>query len=308
MAASFDLITILGHTAGGKTAIAARVAHTLGGEVISADSRQVYRDMTIGTGKDLDDYLVNGKRVPVHLVDICDAGEAYNVFEFQQDFLSVYNRLKEAGKVPVMCGGSGMYIESVLRQYDMLRVPVNEQLRTELEGKRLDELAEILSMYRSLHNQTDTSTKKRAIRAIEIAAYMETSGEVPAKIPQISSLTVGISHERDIRRQRITARLKSRLEEGMIGEARELLANGIRHEQLDYYGLEYRFLSRYLSGELSYDEMFSQLNTAIHRFAKRQMTYFRGMERRGIPVTWLPGDAPPDENARMIVEMFAGSG
>jgi tRNA dimethylallyltransferase len=244
--------------------------------------------MTIGTGKDLNDYLVKGVRVPVHMVNIRDAGEAYNVFEFQQDFLSVYTSLEEAGKMPVMCGGSGMYIESVLRQYEMLRVPVNEPLRKELEGKRLEELATILSSYRALHNQTDTATRKRAIRAIEIATYMEASGEMPMEMPQINSLTIGIRHERDSRRQRITARLRARLDEGMIDEVRELLANGVSHEQLEYYGLEYRFLSRYLSGELTYDEMFSQLNTAIHRFAKRQMTYFRGMERRGIPVTLGP--------------------
>lgn len=306
MAPPYDLITILGHTAGGKTAIAARVAHALGGEVISADSRQVYRGMTIGTGKDHDDYLVNGARVPVHLVDIRAAGEEYNVFEFQGDFLSVYSMLNEAGKVPVMCGGTGMYIESVLRQYEMVHVPVNQALRDALEGKTLEELNVILGSYRTLHNQTDTTTRKRAVRAIEIAAHMEAPGEVPAEMPRIRSLTIGISHERNRRRQRITSRLRYRLEEGMIDEARDLLRNGVSHAKLEYYGLEYKFLSRYLSGALTYDEMFSQLNTAIHRFAKRQMTYFRGMERRGIPITWLPGEASPDENVRRIVDLFSG--
>lgn len=307
MAVSYDLVTILGHTAGGKTAIAAKVAHALGSEVISADSRQVYRDMTIGTGKDLDDYMVDGLQVPVHLVNIRDAGEEYNVFAFQKDFLTVYTRLKEQGIVPVMCGGTGMYIESVLRQYEMVRVPVNEDLRKELEGKTLEELAAILSRYRELHNRTDTDTKKRAIRAIEIAVHMEHSDVVPAEMPPIHSLTIGISHARDMRRQRITSRLRARLEEGMVDEARALLAQGVSHEQLEYYGLEYKYLSRHLSGKLTYDEMFSQLNTAIHRFAKRQMTYFRGMERRGIPITWLPGDVPAEENVKKIVEMFRGN-
>jgi tRNA dimethylallyltransferase len=307
MGVSFDLITILGHTAGGKTAISARVAHLLGGEVISADSRQVYRGMTIGTGKDHEDYLVDGVRVPVHLVDIRDAGEEYNVYEYQKDFTAAYTRLKEAKKVPVLCGGSGMYIESVLRQYEMLRVPVNEALRKQLERKSMEELAMVLRSYRNLHNQTDISERKRAIRAIEIAAYQESSGKEPFEMPKINALTIGISHERERRRQRITIRLKSRLKEGMIDEARELLNRGVDHEKLEYYGLEYKYLSRYLAGKLSYDEMFSQLNTAIHRFAKRQMTYFRGMERRGIPITWLPGEAAPEENVKKIIELYSGS-
>lgn len=307
MTASYDLITILGHTAGGKTAIAARVAHSLGGEVISADSRQVYRDMTIGTGKDLSDYEVDGTQVPVHLVNIREAGEEYNVYEFQKDFLNVYTGLKEKGVVPVLCGGTGMYIESVLRQYEMVRVPVNERLRNELEGKSLEELAAILGSYRNLHNRTDTDTKKRAIRAIEIAVHMEQSNEVPPEMPQIHSLSIGINHARDMRRQRITKRLEARLAEGMIDEARTLLSKGVSHAQMEYYGLEYKYLSRYLDGNLTYDEMFSQLNTAIHRFAKRQMTYFRGMERRGIPISWLPGDVRPDENVKRIVELYTGS-
>lgn len=308
MAASFDLITILGHTAGGKTAIAAKTAFGLGGEVISADSRQVYRGMTIGTGKDHDDYMVNGVPVPVHLLDIRDAGQEYNVYEFQKDFVSVYTRLKEDGKVPVMCGGSGMYIESILRQYEMLHVPVNETLRQELEEKSLDELTKMLRKYRNLHNQTDTTVKKRAIRAIEIAVHRESSGHAGLEIPRINSLTIGILHDREVRRERITSRLRSRLEEGMIDEARALLDQGVSHEKLEYYGLEYKYLSRYLAGEITYDEMFRQLNTAIHRFAKRQMTYFRGMERRGIPITWLPGDAPPEDTVAKIIQLYTRSG
>jgi len=304
MAAAFDLITILGHTAGGKTAVAAQTAYALGGEVISADSRQVYRGMTIGTGKDHDDYMVNGVRVPAHLLDIRDAGQEYNVYEFQKDFVSVYTRLKEAGKVPVMCGGSGMYIESILRQYEMLPVPVNETLRQALEDKTLDELTKMLRRYRNLHNQTDITVKKRAIRAIEIAVHMESSGDDALEIPSMNSLTIGISHDREVRRERITRRLRIRLQEGMIDEDTALLQQGVSHEKLEYYGLEYKYLSRYLAGKITYDEMFSQLNTAIHRFAKRQMTYFRGMERRGIPITWLPGDAPPAKTAGKIVEIF----
>ncbi len=285
-----DMITILGHTAGGKTLLAAWTASMLGGEVISADSRQVYRGMTIGTGKDFDDYKVMGKMIPYHLVDIVDAGYEYNVYEFQNDFLKVYNSLKRDGKFPVLCGGSGLYIESVLRQYDMLYVPVNEDLRAELEVQDLEDLKEILYRLRPLHNKTDTENKKRAIRAIEIAKYVEKHGQTTAKIPHIRSLNFGLGFEVEERRRRITERLKQRLSEGMVDEVKALLNSGIDYEKLDYYGLEYRYISRHLKGLISYDEMFSQLNTAIHQFAKRQMTYFRGMERRGIEIHWIKGE------------------
>ena len=285
-----DMITILGHTAAGKTGIAASVAFKVGGEVISADSRQVYRDMSVGTGKDLDDYIVNDRMVPVHLVDIRDAGEEYNVFEFQKDFHLAFGGIRSRGMIPVLCGGSGMYLEAVLRGYDMIKVPVNKDLRESLEGKSLEELGRILSSYRDLHNNTDTDTVKRAIRAIEIADFMKKEVSAVDNFPPPASLTFGIRYERDERRSRITRRLMQRLEEGMIEEAEALLARGISHDKLEYYGLEYKYLSLYLKGELSYEEMIERLNTAIHQFAKRQMTYFRGMERRGIKIHWLQGE------------------
>ncbi len=304
MQATPDIITILGHTAGGKTALAAYVAHHLGGEVISADSRQVYRGMTIGTGKDYGDYVVEGRKVPYHLIDIMDAGEVYNVYAFQKDFFSVYVKLKEHGILPVMCGGTGLYIESVLRQYDMLHVPVNEARRRELDALDLEELTAILGSYGRLHNTTDSLSKKRAIRAIEIAEHEVKEQHPQYSLPEIRSLNIGIRYERDVRRTRITERLKQRLDEGMIAEAEALLKAGVDHEKLEYYGLEYRYLSQYLRGALSRDEMFSRLNSAIHRFAKRQMTYFRGMERRGVKIHWIDGSLPLMEKVEKICVLF----
>lgn len=298
------MITILGHTAGGKTALAAHVAHQFGGEVVSADSRQVYRGMTIGTGKDYEDYVVEGQKVPYHLVDIMDAGEAYNVYAFQKDFFSVYSNLKERGVLPILCGGTGLYIESVLRQYDMLHVPVNESRRRELDALDLEELAVILGRYRQIHNTTDTLSKKRAIRAIEIAEYEQRGQQRQLTFPAIRSLNIGIRYERDIRRRRITERLKQRLNEGMVGEAEALLKAGVDHETLEYYGLEYKYLSQHLRGTLSHDEMFSGLNSAIHRFAKRQMTYFRGMERRGVKIHWIDGSLPFREKVEKICVLY----
>lgn len=299
-----DMITILGHTAGGKTSLAASVAHLFGGEVISADSRQVYRGMTIGTGKDYGDYVVEGQKVPYHLIDILDAGEAYSVHTFQKDFFSAYGKLKKRGVLSVLCGGTGLYIESVLRQYDMLHVPVNEARRRELEALDLEELTAILDRYRRLHNTTDTLSKKRAIRAIEIAEYEKKEQSRESSFPVIRSVNVGIRYERDVRRSRITDRLKQRLDEGMIGEAEALLKAGVDHEKLEYYGLEYKFLSQYLRGALSREEMFSGLNSAIHRFAKRQMTYFRGMERRGVKIHWLDGSLPFMEKVERIRYLY----
>ncbi|MEX0982988.1 MAG: tRNA (adenosine(37)-N6)-dimethylallyltransferase MiaA [Bacteroidales bacterium] len=305
MGAQAEMITILGHTAGGKTLLAAHVAYELGGEVISADSRQVYRGMTIGTGKDYDDYEIEGGRIPFHLVDIVDAGMEYNVFEFQQDFYSVYRQLQEKHCLPVLCGGSGLYIESVLRQFDMIQVPVNESRRIELESMDADQLVKILASYGPLHNTTDTGTRKRMIRAIEIAEYARSSGSNQGVPPPIHCLNIGIQYERDVRRRRITERLKQRLEQGMVGEVEALLNSGVDHEKLEYYGLEYRFLSQYLKGELTYEEMFTGLNTAIHRFAKRQMTWFRGMERRGIEIHWLDGDLPLKEKVDKIKTLYS---
>ncbi len=304
MAERVEMITILGHTAGGKTALAAHVAHELGGEVISADSRQVYRGMTIGTGKDYADYVVKGDQVPFHLVDIIDAGQEYNVFAFQHDFHTVFNKLKAKNKLPVMCGGTGLYIESVLRQFEMIHVPVNEARRRALELMEMDELTSLLRSYGPLHNTTDTDIRKRTIRAIEIAEYEKSAGQRRAVIPQVSSLVIGVHYERNLRRYRITERLRDRLEQGMIEEARALLASGVSHEKLEYYGLEYKFLSKYLKGELTYEEMFSSLNTAIHRFAKRQMTWFRGMERRGIEIHWLEGELPLQEKIERVKTLY----
>jgi tRNA dimethylallyltransferase len=304
MAEKAEMITVLGHTAGGKTALAAHIAHELGGEVISADSRQVYRGMTIGTGKDYADYEVEGAHVPFHLVDIVDAGEEYNVFAFQQDFYSVFKELKGKDRLPVLCGGTGLYIESVLRQYDMIQVPVDEERRSALELMEIEELIGLLRSYGPLHNSTDTENRKRAIRAIEIAEYEQSAGKRDANIPPIDSVIVGIRYERSIRRQRITQRLKERLEQGMIEEARALLESGVSHEKLEYYGLEYKFLSQYLKGTLTYEEMFNGLNTAIHRFAKRQMTWFRGMERRGTVIHWLEGELPLREKIERVKTLY----
>lgn len=304
MAERAEMITILGHTAGGKTALAAHVAFELGGEVISADSRQVYRGMTIGTGKDYADYEVEGEQVPFHLVDIVDAGREYSVFAFQQDFYTVYKELKAKNKLPVMCGGTGLYIESVLRQFDMIQVPVDEERRRALELMEMDDLIRLLRSYGPLHNTTDTETRKRAMRAIEIAEHEKSAGHRRAVLPQIRSLIIGVRYERSMRRHRITERLKERLEQGMIEEAGALLASGVSHEKLEYYGLEYKFLSQYLKGALTYEAMFSGLNTAIHQFAKRQMTWFRGMERRGAEIHWLEGELPLQEKIDRVKTLY----
>jgi len=304
MARTPDMITLLGHTAAGKTSLAAQVAAALNGEVISADSRQVYRGMTIGTGKDYNDYVVNGKAVPYHLIDIVDAGYTYNVYEFQRDFTEAYLDITGRGRLPVLCGGTGMYIESVLKRYRMIHVPENTALREELEVKELDELVRILEGYKTPHNQTDTTSPKRVIRAIEIADYMERNGDTAPEVPEIRALNIGISYARDLRRERITKRLTQRLEEGMTEEVSVLLRNGITYEQLEYYGLEYRFIARYLKGMTTKQEMFRGLNTAIHRFAKRQMTYFRGMERRGTHIHWIDGSLPPDRKSELILELY----
>ena len=298
------MITVLGHTAGGKTSLAAHVASRLNGEVISADSRQVYRDMTIGTGKDYADYSVEGMQVPYHLVDIVDAGYEYNVYEFQQDFVSVFHEVRKRDKLPVLCGGTGMYIESILQRYNMVNVPVNEKLRAELNNKNLESLIGILRQYTVLHNQTDTTSKKRAIRAIEIAEYLKIHGDSVPQVPRISSLNIGVAYDRETRRNRITRRLEQRIREGMIGEAEALVKKGVTYEQLEYYGLEYKFLARYLQGSLDRDEMIAGLNTAIHRFAKRQMTYFRGMERRGIKIHWLEGSLPLEEKVEQVTGLY----
>ena len=298
------MLAVVGPTACGKTALAVDLARLVGGEVISADSRQVYRGMDIGTGKDLGEYVRDGKAVPVHLVDIVDAGEKYNLFEFQRDFLAAYEDIKQRGVFPVMCGGSGMYVESVLRGYRLIPVPENAALRASLEEKSLEELTAILSTYKQLHNNTDTDTKKRAIRAIEIEEYYAACPVEERTFPQIRTLTVGVDVSREVRRERISARLRSRLAEGLVEEVERLLASGITAEQLIYYGLEYKFVTLYVTGQLPYDEMVNGLEIAIHQFAKRQMTWFRGMEKRGTEICWVDGSLPRDEQVRIIKSML----
>ena len=283
----YDLITILGPTASGKTALAVALAYELKTEIISGDSRQVYRRMDLGTGKDLKDYVVDGHFVPYHLIDIVEPGTKYNLFEYQRDFLKVYEALKARRMLPILCGGTGLYIESVLKGYNLMPVPENPDLRANLAQKSLPELTEILSSYKVLHNTTDVDTVKRAIRAIEIEEYYRLHPTEARAFPEIRSLVIGVDIERDLRRNKITKRLRQRLDEGMIDEIKGLLDEGIPAEDLIYYGLEYKYLTRYVLGELTYEEMFCGLETAIHQFAKRQMTWFRGMERRGIKINWL---------------------
>jgi len=300
----YQLITILGPTACGKTTLACALAHKLDTVIISADSRQVYRGMDIGTGKDLSDYVVEGKKIPYHLIDICDAGEKYNVYEFQHDFHKAFSEITGKGKLPILCGGTGMYIEAVLKGYKLLRVPENKELRKSLENKSLDELTEMLSRYASLHNKSDLDSAKRTIRAIEIAEYTRNSEPEYQEFQPINSLIIGIDPDREIRRQKITQRLNSRLKEGMIEEVKALLDKGIASEDLIYYGLEYKFVTHYLIGELSYKEMFLQLEIAIHQFAKRQMTWFRGMERRGFTIEWIPAELSLNEKVEMIEHLL----
>ena len=300
----YDLITIIGPTASGKTPLAAALANKLDTEIISGDSRQVYRRMDLGTGKDLVDYTVNGHEVPYHLIDIVEPGYKYNVFEYQRDFLKAYEEITAKGKLPVLCGGTGMYVESVLKGYRLLPVPENPELRASLEGKSLEELTHILEGYKKLHNSTDVDTAKRAIRAIEIEEYYKQQPPEYREFPSLHSLIVGVNIDRELRREKITRRLKQRLEEGMVEEVRGLLAEGIHPDNLIYYGLEYKFLTQYVIGELTYEEMYLQLETAIHQFAKRQMTWFRGMERRGFTIHWLDATLPMEEKLEQIINLI----
>jgi tRNA dimethylallyltransferase len=300
----YDLITILGPTASGKTPLATALADRLGTEIISGDSRQVYRRMDLGTGKDLADYTIEGRSVPYHLIDIVEPGYKYNVFEYQRDFLKAYESIVGKGKLPILCGGTGMYLESVLKGYRLLPVPENPELRASLEGKSLQELTLILEGYKKLHNSTDVDTAKRAIRAIEIEEYYKQQPPEYREFPALKSLIVGVDIDRELRREKITRRLKQRLDEGMVEEVRGLLAEGISAESLIYYGLEYKFLTQYAIGELTYEEMFHQLETAIHQFAKRQMTWFRGMERRGFVIHWLDATLPMEEKVERIINLI----
>ena len=300
-----DLITILGPTASGKTPLAAALADRLGTEIISGDSRQVYRRMDLGTGKDLVDYTVDDRQVPYHLIDIVEPGYKYNVFEYQRDFLKAYQEIKVKNKLPILCGGTGMYIESVLKGYRLLPVPENPELRSLLEGKSLEELTGILEGYKKLHNSTDVDTAKRAIRAIEIEEYYKQQPPEYREFPSLKSLIIGVDIDRELRREKITRRLKQRLDEGMIDEVKRLLDEGIPAENLIYYGLEYKYLTQYVIGELTYDDMFHQLEIAIHQFAKRQMTWFRGMERRGFTIHWLDATLPMQIKVEQIINLIS---
>ncbi len=304
----YDMLAVIGPTACGKTSLAVELALALHGEVLSADSRQVYRGMDIGTGKDLNEYVRNGINVPVHLVDILEAGDKYNVFEFQRDFLDAYEMVKNRGAMPILCGGSGMYVESVLRGYRLIPVPENPTLRSRLADKSLSELTAILATYKKLHNTTDTDTVKRAIRAIEIEEYYKQIPVEERDFPHIKTLTVGLDVSRDVRRERISRRLHARMQEGLVEEVEQLLASGITAEQLIYYGLEYKYVTLYIKGELTRKQMLDGLETAIHRFAKRQMTWFRGMERRGVNIKWVDTSLPVSSQVKIIKQWLYDKG
>lgn len=302
--AQYDMITVLGPTASGKTRLAVALADRLDGEILSADSRQVYRGMDIGTGKDLGDYILDGRAIPYHLIDIAEAGTKYNVYEFQGDFKKAYTDIVARKKFPVMCGGTGLYLESVLKGYRLIPVPENPELRRKLEGKSLKELTRILEGYKTLHNTTDVDTAKRAIRAIEIEECYRNTPVEADEFPHIDSLVIGVDIDRELRRQRISRRLEQRLDEGMVDEVRHLLDSGIPPEDLIYYGLEYKYVTLYLTGQLPYKYMQQELEVAIHQFAKRQMTWFRGMERRGTHIEWVPFEMDMAEKTDYIVELM----
>lgn len=316
------MITILGPTASGKTSLAAALAShingmdssmwsgdTHGAEIISADSRQVYRGMDIGTGKDLEDYTVGGKLIPYHLIDICDAGTKYNLFQYQQDFYDAYQDITHRGVLPILCGGTGLYIESVLKGYHLSPVPQNPAFRSSLEGKTLEELTDMLVDLKAkngsnMHNRTDVDTAQRAIRAIEIETYNLEHPMPERELPAVDSLVIGVSIDRDARRDKITRRLKQRLENGMVEEIKGLLDRGIPAENLLYYGLEYKFITEYVIGKTSYEEMLKGLEIAIHQFAKRQMTWFRGMERRGFTIHWIDALQPMEQKVEQVLELM----
>ncbi len=302
------MITILGPTASGKTSLAAALAARIDAEIISADSRQVYRGMSIGTGKDLDDYRQGDRLIPYHLIDICEPGTKYNLFQYQQDFHLIYNNIVARGVRPILCGGTGLYIESVLKGYALSPVPQNQALRDKLADKSLAELTEMLEDLKRrnhsvMHNRTDVDTAQRAIRAIEIETYNLEHPTDNRTLPPIDSVIIGVDINREERRRKITQRLKQRLEEGMVDEIRQLLDRGIAPENLIYYGLEYKFVTEYVIGKTSYEEMFRQLEIAIHQFAKRQMTWFRGMERRGFTIHWIDALDPMDSKVAQIMDI-----
>ena len=300
----YDLLVITGPTASGKTSLAVNAASRLGGEIISADSRQVYRGMNIGTGKDYNEYFIDGRQVPVHLIDIADPGYKYNVFEYQRDFKGVYNDLRRRDIFPIVCGGSGLYIDSIISGYRMFEVPPDSGLRAQLEKKSIEELGEILKSFKSLHNITDLDTKKRVIRAIEIEYFNNSKSDTQSTFPALRSLLIGVSIEREARRKSITRRLNQRLNSGMIEEVKELLEKGVSEEAMIYYGLEYKYITLYLTGKTGYDDMVKGLEVSIHQFAKRQMTWFRGMEKKGTRIHWIDGELPMEEKMEQVLRLL----
>ena len=301
----YNLLVLLGPTASGKTALAAHLAYILDGEILSADSRQVYIGMDLGTGKDLEDYVVNGRQIPYHLIDIVPAGYKYNLFEYQRDFFKAYQKIIERGKLPIMCGGTGLYIDAIVRNYRLLEVPQNPQLRQKLSKKSMDELIQMLkSLKPKLHNKTDIDTKKRVIRAIEIELYYKDHPMERPNYPHINALVFGVKYDRQTQRKRITERLHKRLEQGMVQEVQRLLDQGIKPEDLIYYGLEYKYITLYLTGQMDYQTMVQKLETAIHRFMKRQMTWFRYMERNGVKINWIQGELPFEQKVKKILQII----
>ncbi|MBA7553192.1 tRNA dimethylallyltransferase [subsurface metagenome] len=300
----YNLIVVLGPTATGKTQFASNLAYRVQGEIISADSRQIYRKMNLGTGKDYEDYQVAGTQVPYHLIDIHDPGYKYNVFEYQMDFLKAFATITKQEKFPILCGGTGLYIEAVTKGYKLIAVPVNKNLRRKLENKSLPELEQILAGYKKLHNKTDTDTIKRAIRAIEIEEYYTSNPELTLDYPEINPVFLGIKIDRETRRERITKRMYNRLKGGMIEEVKSLIDEGLKPETLIYYGLEYKFITLYLTGKLNYDRMVEKLNVAIHQYAKRQMTWFRKMEREGVQIHWIDGLWTMEEKVKKTISLI----
>ncbi len=296
------LITILGPTATGKTTLAANLAQKINGEIISADSRQIYRGMDIGTGKDIEDYVVKGKQIPFHLINIANPGYKYNVFEFLGDFTDAFNDITNTGNIPILCGGTGMYLDAVLRGYQLGKVNENEQLRKQMDSLSHQELVTKLTKYGPLHNISDTSDRERLIRSIEIADYQAKHTEMTLNLPKFSATVFGINFDRETIRTRITKRLKIRIDEGMILEVIELINSGVKPEQLMYYGLEYKFVTLFVTGEMSYESMFEKLNIAIHQFAKRQMTWFRRMEKKGVKINWIDGNKNMDEKLSIMLK------
>ena len=297
-------ITIIGVTASGKTSLAVKLAYETGGEIISADSRQIYRRMDLGTGKDISEYTYNGIEIPYHLIDICEPGYKYNLYQYKHDFTMALNNIQSRGKMPVICGGTGLYVETVLKGYAMPEVPENRELRDSLADKTLEELTAILTQYKTLHNTTDVDSCKRAIRAIEIAEYYKTLPQPELEDKPLDALLVAIDIDRDTRRANITKRLQERLAQGMVAEVESLLNEGISPEDLIYYGLEYKFLTEYVIGKTTYEEMVSSLEIAIHQFAKRQMTWFRGMERRGFKINWIDYNLSTSDKVSKILELY----